>query len=173
MHESHTERPSVLLPRRLVDRVPAARKKEGPSSTSPEQATADLAERIGALPGIDSKCLILADRITATDYFILPGYVMRGTFSDPQLMCHMDSDGILLPQIDQPDRGEIVHKGWASRADDALTLFLPRDSTEMEIAWRIVLSVYHFLTSKPHRPRGKRNIATILPSYSSTAKYWM
>lgn len=163
----------MLLPRRPVERVPPARKREVPSSTSPEQATADLAERIGALPGIDSRYLILADGITATDYFILPAYVLRHAVSDPQLMCHMDSDGILLPQIDQPDRAEVVHKGWASRTDDSLTLFLPRDYAELEIAWRIVLSVYHFLTSNPRQPKGKRNIATILPSYSSTAKYWM
>lgn len=173
MHESHVARRSVLLPRRLVNRVPLVEPRESAESVSSGQDAWGLAGRIAALPGITSSCTILPDGTTATDFFIDPLYVLRNDCSNRQLMCHIDIDGILLPHIGPVDRAEVILKGWSSRDEDALTMFLPRDSIEMEIAWRIVLLVYQYLSSRPVAANGKRKQSVILPSYTSTAKYWM
>lgn len=173
MHESHVARRSVLLPRRLHNRVPLVGPQESAASVSSGQDAWGLAGRIAALPGITNSCTTLPDGTTATDFFIDPMYVLRSTCSNRQLMCHIDVDGILLPHIGPVDRAEVILKGWALRDDEALTLFLPRDSIEMEIAWQVVLLVYKYLSSKPITAHGKRKRSVIFPSYTSTAKYWM
>lgn len=173
MHGSHMTKRSVLLPKRLVNRAPLVEPQESAESVSSGQDTWGLAERIGALPGITNTCTVLADGTAASDYFIDPLYVLRRTCSKPQLMCHIDVDGILCPDIGPVDRAEVILKGWASRSDDSLTLFLPRDSIEMEIAWRIVLLVYQHMSSRTIDSRSKRKRPPTLPSFTSTAKYWM
>jgi hypothetical protein len=82
-------------------------------------------------------------------------------------------EGISVPQLDPVDKAEIAYKGWASRAEDEITLYLPRDSIEMEIAWRIILRSYQFLASKPPQFRTRKEPLPDLPKCASTAKYWM
>lgn len=170
MHESHQTRCSVLLPRRLAQRVPLI---EAPENVAAGADNWGLARRIRALPGMGAHRTVLDDGATATDYFIGEAYVAKWPATGPQLFCHIDLEGISIPHLDPADRAEVVHKGWSSRADSDVVMYLPRDAIEMEIAWRIVLRAYQFLASRPAAPRKRRKLASELPKYASTAKYWM
>lgn len=172
MHESHTSRRSVILPKRLAEFTPLARSRHATAPLSDGQEIRTLSERIGALPGVETRCTLLADGAATSDYFIQPEFVLSHACGTSQLMCHIDADGILLPFVDDADRAEVLHKGWALPADGALTLYPPRNASETEIAWRVVLSMYQHLTLRPVQSGVMRNNAPIFPKYSSTAKYW-
>jgi hypothetical protein len=162
----------VLLPKRLADRVALIEPGNHDAAASPRPNTWGLAERVAALPGIRPEHTILADSTLATDHFIEDSCVLQHSWRKPQLLCHIDCQGILLAEISPVDKEEVLQKGWSSSAGEALILFLPRDSIEMEIVWRIVLLAYHFLTSRPATVRTKTKSRPIMPSVSSMAKYW-
>lgn len=173
MHESHETTGPVLLPRRLVHRVLLRGSPESPVAIAAGKDNWGLSECIGALPGVMTTQTMLDDGATVTDHLVDPAYVLRSPCRDPQLLCHIDIEGILLPQLDPLDKAEVVLKGWASRAGDEITLYLPRDFIEMEIAWRIILQTYQFLASQPSKSRARRKAVPELPKFASTAKYWM
>lgn len=172
MTGTHILQRIVLLPKRLADRAALVEPCNYDAAASPPPNTWGLTERIAALPGIRPEHKILADNTLATDHFIEDSYLLRHSWRKPQLLCHIDSQGILLADISPVDKEEVLQKGWSSSTEDALILFLPRDSIEMEIAWRIVLLAYHFLTSRPATVRTKTKSRPIMPSVSSMAKYW-
>jgi hypothetical protein len=163
----------MLLPRRLADRIPVTDPGSYDVALSSRPNTWGLAERLKNLPGISQNYTLLADNTSAEDYFIESSYVLRCSCSKPQLFCHIDHDGILLPGISPLDKEQVLQKEWATRADDSVNVFLPRDSIEMEIAWRIVLLAYQFWTSAQARSCAGQTDQPILPTFSSTAKYWM
>lgn len=163
----------VLLPKRLAHRVPLIEPPESANAIAAGTDNWGLSERICALPGLTATRTILDDGATATDHFIDAAYILRYPYSGPRLLCHIDLDGISVPELDPVDKEEIASKGWASCVEDEITLYLPRDSIEMEIAWRIILRAYQFLASRPPEFRTRRKSATDLPKCVSTAKYWM
>jgi hypothetical protein len=132
-----------------------------------------LSERISALPGIRTIRTVLDDGVIAMDHFIDADYVLRSRYCGPHLLCHIDLEGISLAQLDPVDKEEVVFKGWASHAGDEIVLHLPRDSIEMEVAWRIILRAYQYLASRPRESRFRQKTAPDLPKFASTAKYWM
>lgn len=164
---------TVFLPRRLAHRVSPGDSRETATGVAGGDDNWGLAKRIGALPGVTTTNTVLDDGTTATDHFIEAAYVLRSLYSSPTLLCHIDPDGILLPQLDPTDKPEIALKGWACRADDETVLHLPRDSIEMEIAWRVILRAYQYLASRPPHSRARRKTSPELPQCVSTAKYWM
>ena len=173
MHTSHQAKRVVLLPKRLVHRVPLIEPPESADAVAAGKDNWGLSERISALPGVTSTSTILDDGAAATDHFLDAAYILRYTYSGPRLLCHVDLEGISVPELDPVDKAEIVYKGWASRAEDEITLYLPRDSIEMEIAWRIILRAYQFLASRPPEYRARREPSRDLPICASTAKYWI
>ena len=173
MHESHETRNSLLLPRRLVHRVPLIEPSENATAVAAGLDNWGLSRRISSLPGVSAKCTVLDDGAVVTDHIIDPAYVLRSSYCAPRLLCHIDCEGISLPQLDPGDDAEVLLKGWASGAEDGITMFLPRDSIEMEIAWRIILRAYQYQASRPPRIRGVRKAAPELPKCAATAKYWM
>jgi hypothetical protein len=145
--------------------------EDGPETVP--RYTWGLAERIAALPGLTAQYTSLADGTTASDHFVDSAYVLRSPCIQPQLLCHIDFEGILVPKLGPLDIAEVVHKGWASNTDIPLTIFLPRDSIEMEITWRIILLAYRHMTSKSNDSHGQERRSPTLPKYASAAKYWM
>lgn len=172
MHGTHNSQRLVLLPKRLADRAVLIEPGNYDHAAAPRPNTWGLTERIAALPGIRPEHTLLADDSLATDHFIEDSYVLRRSSTSPQLLCHVDCDGIMLPEISALDKEEVLQKGWSSYTDGPVILFLPRDNIEMEIAWRIVLLSYHFLTSRPARSRFEKNNRSTMPKFSPTAKYW-
>ena len=156
-----------------MDRVSLPGRHGAGTAAAADPDTWGLAERIGGLPGVMASCTSLPDGSTATDHFIDDVYVLRSVRSGPQLFCHIDRDGLMLPELATVDKAEIVNKGWASRVDDWITVFLPRDSVEMEISWRIVLLAYRYLTTRPAGTDAPLKKSPILPKCASAAKYWM
>ena len=173
MYESHRAKLMVLLPKRLEHRVPLIESPESAGAVAAGRDNWGLSERISALPGVITNRTVLDDGATATDHIVDSAYVLRNPCDFPQLLCHIDLEGISIPQLDPVDKLEVTYKGWASRADEETTLYLPRDSIEMEIAWRIILRAYQYLASRPPDMRIRRKSSSDLPKCVSTAKYWM
>lgn len=173
MQEVQRPRRIVFLPKRLADHVALIDASVCSSAAASESDYWGLTDRIDALPGISPRHTLLANDTLTTDHFIDPAYILGRSCSRPKLLCHMDCDGILLPEMSMPDREEVLRKGWASCASDAVSLFPPRDSIEMEIAWRIILLAYHYLTSMPDGSPTREKTTPVWPVCSSTAKYWV
>ncbi|MDX1404585.1 MAG: hypothetical protein R3192_08605 [Woeseiaceae bacterium] len=132
-----------------------------------------LSLRISALPGIVTSVSMLEDGSCATDHFIQPAYVLRRLATGKLLLCRIDCQGVTLPQLDPADSSQVLAKGWAACSDDSMTLYLPRDSIEMDIAWRIILRAYQHLASRPPTSRRRHVAATTLPQFAPTTRYWM
>jgi hypothetical protein len=163
----------VLLPKRLARRVSSFEPPESAGAIAAGKDNWGLSDRIRVLPGVSTVHTVLDDGATATDHFIDPAYVLRTVCIGPQLLCHIDMEGILVPQLDAVDKAEVAFKGWASRAEDQSIIYLPRDSIEMEIVWKIILRAYQFLASRPPKFRAPRGSSLDLPKCVSTANYWM
>jgi hypothetical protein len=163
----------VLLPKRLAEHAATVETVSDQPLATPRPRCWGLYRRIEALPGIELRQTRGANDMLASDYYIDGSYVLRSIAADAQLLCRIDADGILLPMISPHAREEVLRKGWATGSDDAVIMYLPRDSIEMEIAWRIVLIAYQFRTLAPPRPRSSTSTQTAAPHGSSTSQYWM
>lgn len=171
MPATHNLQRTVLLPKRLADDVVGIAPGNCFKEVASRPNTFGLTERIEALPGIKVEHALLPDNTLTTDHFIEGAYILRDARTAPHLLCHIDNDGILIPDMSPLDTEQVMRKGWASCVDEAVVLFLPRDDIEMEVSWRIVLLAYQFLTSPQSGARRKGQAR--LPHCSSWAKYWL
>jgi hypothetical protein len=140
-------RPRVLFPRRIADGVSEQEGGGGEEVLSLQRFSDCLIGRLDALPGVQQQIALLPDGMLATDHFLEHYFVRRFPCVSRQLLCHIDTNGILLPHLSAADAKELVYKGWGFCEDSANTVLLPRDWIEVEIVWRVVLLAYRYLTS--------------------------
>lgn len=160
----------VRLPRRLRDYVPVIESDSVQRAEVPQPNTWGLIERISTLPGVRAEHSLDAGNAPITDCLIEPDYVPGLAATSPQLLCRIECKGILLPNMSPLDREKVAQKRWALSPDDTL-LYLPRDSIEMEIEWRIVLYAYQFMTALPARAHSIRKKWPVATIQSATMSY--
>lgn len=160
--------PQVLLPKRLPDRSSAF---EGVSAALAGPMLADHSElfgRIDALPGVHSVVTGVSGQATMRDYYLDRDHVGGGASAFPYPFCRIDEQAIVLLNLAPPDKDEVLRKGWGTADGETLCVFLPRDTIETEVAWRVILLSYRFQTT-----RAAATVRRALPQVASTTRYWV
>jgi hypothetical protein len=132
-----------------------------------------LAERIEALPGVLRAQTLLVDDAPLTDYFVDHHHIPRLSCTTRQFLCHMNGTSILISGMTTRDNKTGIEMGSVAYIDGNMVLQLPQSDAELELSWRIVSAVYQDLTMPSTPRRTQRTNYANLPTYSSTARYWV
>lgn len=124
-----------------------ARVRTGQAQNDSISARLALADRIADLPGIETTELDRDGRTWSVDVFVrLPVYSIRKQ-RPPMLLCRIGADGIVAFGLSNPDRHQVLSRGWGRLHSDGVMLFLPRDEGELDMTWNILFRAYESLTN--------------------------
>lgn len=105
-----------------------------------------LADRIADLPAIETVERDPNGGSRSVDVFVRPASAAARKQHLPVLLCEIGSAGIVVHGLSNPDRHQVLSRGWGRLSRDGVLLFLPRDELELETAWRILLRAHESLS---------------------------
>jgi hypothetical protein len=128
-----------------------------------------LADYIADLPGIRVVDQDPVDGFRKVDVQYHPPATSRHKRRRPMFLCRVGSDSIVISGLNDRDRHQVLSRGWGRLHPAGISLYLPRDEQELDIAWRILSHAYDALVEASASAMHER-AAWIddLPRYSRT-----
>ena len=139
------------------------------SLTNNWQPRLSLVERIAELPHI-----VTAENAIDTLDFNVSVYLQQAAPSlrkrlEPIRFCNIDHDGIEVFGLNDTDKQQVLSRGWGRSGASRVLMYLPRDDTEVEICWNILMRAYERLYEQSTEARSIRVVpAWTLPNFSRT-----
>lgn len=157
----------------MANCVPLIRFCGSESGLNTQPDTWGLVERIDGLPGVRPKSVGESPNGRVREFYVESDYSQNLRCQSPCLLCRVSDEGIFIQHMNSSDRTEVLEQQWGEYVAGAIRVFLPRDDIELDLVWRIVLLAYRYVTSTPDENRTHGDLMPILPSCSSTTRYWI
>lgn len=104
-----------------------------------------LADYIADLPGILVVDHDPVDGSRKVDVQYQPPATSRFKRRRPMFLCRIGCDSIVVSGLNDRDRHQVLSRGWGRQNPAGVSLYLPRDDQELDIAWRILSRAYDAL----------------------------
>lgn len=147
---------------------PRIRSKTGPEQT--DSARFVIARRIADLPFVH----IVDDDFEApsgtVDVVVQRDITSIRQCQSDVLFCRIGDSGISVEGLTDPERHQVLSRGWGQLENRRVRLFMPRDGDELEICWGILYRAYRSIINTPARSAAMpRAYAVDLPEISRTS----
>ena len=129
-----------------------------------------LADRIAQLPGIETVEDRWDSTLRSVDVFLRRQPVSLRKQWPPTRLCSISVKGISVYGLSDPDRHQVLSRGWGRLAQDGVLMFLPRDEAELDVCWDVLQRAYHSLIQASAQTAPVRTIVWggNLPRFSRT-----
>jgi hypothetical protein len=114
-------------------------------------ALSALAERFAELPFVQLVESAAGVGRTDTCAYFQPREQPARSKAPAYLFCRIGYNGISLLGLTDPERHQVLSRGWGRLDRQRVLLYLPRDESELAICWSILYRAYNSIINSPEQ----------------------
>jgi hypothetical protein len=129
-----------------------------------------LADKITDLGGIEMVKRRDESVPGQVDVYVKRGSAARlGANHDVKLFCSLNSKGIIIRGLDRWAKHQVISRGWGKLIPGDVLIFLPRDSRELDVIWKVFERAYDNIYDPSVKASGAHIVSTWdWPQFSRT-----